>query len=249
MFTLLLVAAHSDDETAAASKLLADHAAEILILHATDSAPLDPAYARRAGFDSRDEYRAARRRELLQAMAIARLRPDQCLESKVPVPDLEAARNIRVVARAIAAVLGWHPIERVYTHAYEGGHPDHDAVALAARLAVDAAPRAVELFEFPEYHAASGALTAAQFIPRADVQATRVALGPGEQQRKQQMLDCFASQKRVLNRFPVDVEWLRPAPRHDFLQPPHEGKLYYETRPMNWTGEAWRECAREALKD
>lgn len=247
--TKLVVVAHSDDETAGASKLLADHAGELLILHATDSAPMNPDYARRAGYESRDEYRSARRSELLAAMALASVRESQCLETELPVADLDASRNIRVIARAIAAVLGrQRKIDCLYTHAYEGGHPDHDAVALAARLAVDACDRPVALLEFPEYHAASGLLTAGVLIPRPDVEGTEFALTPAEKRRKKQMLDCFVSQRRILDSFPLETEWLRPAPRYDFSAPPHPGTLYYETRPMGWTGEQWRRLAREALR-
>lgn len=249
MVTKLIVVAHSDDETAGASKLLADHAGELLILHATDSAPMNPGYARRAGYESRDEYRTARRSELLAAMALAKIGAAQCLETKLPIADLDAGRNIRAIASGIAAVLDrQREIDSLYTHGYEGGHPDHDAVALAARLAVDACHRPVALLEFPEYHAASGSLTVGGLIPRPDAEGTQFALTPAEQSRKKQMLACFVSQRRILDNFPVETEWLRPAPRYDFSTPPHPGALYYETRPMGWTGEGWRQLACEALK-
>ena len=63
------------------------------------------------------------------------------------------------------------------------------------------------------------------------------------------MLHCFLTQQRILDRFPLDAEWLRPAPRYDFTAPPHSGTLYYETRPMGWTGEEWRRLAADALKE
>lgn len=252
MLNTLLVVAHTDDESAAASKLVCDNRENLILLHATDSAPLNPEYARRAGFENRDEYRAARRAELLEAMAVAGLPPQQCIESKVAIPDLEATRNIRIIARSIASILGWHPIGRIYTHAYEGGHPDHDSVALAARLAVDATRdaggREVELWEFPEYHAASGSLIASEFIPFERVAVTRYDLSGPEQARKREMLECFRSQKRILERFPLEFEVVRPAPRYDFSRPPHEGQLYYESRPMGWSGSEWRRFAGNAMR-
>ena len=245
----LVVVAHSDDETAGASKLLADHAGEMLILHATDSAPVNPDYARRAGFESRDEYRTARRSEFLAAMELAKIPSSQCMETRVPIADLDAARNIPILEREIADVLGRHSeINCLYTHAYEGGHPDHDAVALAARLAVDASRRPVVLFEFPTYNAASGSLAVGVLIPRPDAEVTQFALTPQEQSLKKQMLACFVSQHRILDSFPLEREWLRPAPRYDFSKPPHPGTLYYETRPMGWTGEEWRRLACAALQ-
>jgi LmbE family N-acetylglucosaminyl deacetylase len=248
MVTKLVVVAHSDDETAGASKLLADHAGELRVLHATDSAPINPDYARRAGYESRDEYRAARRSELRAAMALAKIGASQCVETKLPIADLDAGRNIRAIASEIAAVLDRHrEVDSLYTHAYEGGHPDHDAVALAARLGVDNSHRSVALFEFPEYHAAGGSLTLGTLIPGPDVEGTQFTLTPAEQRRKKKMLACFVSQRRILGNFPVETEWLRPAPRYDFSAPPHPCTLYYETRPMGWTGEGWRQLAREAL--
>ena len=248
MVTKLVVVAHADDETVGASKLLADYAGELLILHITDSAPVNPEYARRAGYESRAEYRAARRTELLEAMALVGIGTSQCHETELPVADLDAARNIRSIAGAIAMVLSSHSeIDCLYTHAYEGGHPDHDAIALSARLAVDVCRRPVGLYEFPEYHAANGSLRAGALIPRLDAEGTPFALTQAEQSRKKQMLACFVSQHRILERFPVELEWLRPAPRYDFSAPPHPGTLYYETRPMGWTGEQWRQLACEAL--
>lgn len=248
MVTKLVVVAHSDDETAGASKLLADHAGNLLILHVTDSAPMNPDYAWRAGYESRDAYRTARRGELLAAMELANIHASKCLETRLPIADLDAGRNIRTIASAIAGVFGEHTgIDSLYTHAYEGGHPDHDSIALAARLAVDTIQRPVSLFEFPEYHAACGTLTLGALIPRPDVDATQISLTPAEQSRKKQMLACFVSQRRSLGNFPVETEWLRRAPPYDFSAPPHSGVLYYETRPMGWTGAQWRRMACEAL--
>lgn len=102
--TKLVVVAHAADETAGATKLLADHAGE-----------------------------------LRAAVALAKIRASQCVETKLPIADLDAGWNIRAIANEIAAVLDRHrEVDSLYTHAYEGGHPDHDAVALAARLAVAA---------------------------------------------------------------------------------------------------------------
>ncbi|MBL8176857.1 MAG: hypothetical protein JNK48_19440 [Bryobacterales bacterium] len=104
------------------------------------------------------------------------------------------------------------------------------------------------MLEFPAYHAATGSLITGVPIPRPDTEGTPFALTPAEQSRKKQMLACFVSQRRILDNFPLETEWLRPAPRYDFCAPPHPGTLYYETRPMGWTGEEWRRQASEALK-
>ena len=43
--------------------------------------------------------------------------------------------------------------EQVITHPYEGGHPDHDACAFAARAAVRHSANKAKLMEFTSYHA------------------------------------------------------------------------------------------------
>jgi hypothetical protein len=60
------------------------------------------------------------------------------------------------------------------------------------------------------------------------------------------MLDCYASQRRVLQAFPVTVERHRPAPRIDFRRPPHPGRLWYECFAWGMTGERWRALAARA---
>lgn len=81
------------------------------------------------------------------------------------------------------------------------------------------------------------------------LEGVEFALTQAEQSRKKQMLNCFVSQRRILDNFPLGSEWLRRAPRYDFSAPPHHpGTLYYETRPMGWTGDAWRRLACEAVK-
>ena len=61
------------------------------------------------------------------------------------------------------------------------------------------------------------------------------------------MLDCFVTQRAVLAAFPVGTERLRPAPDYDFIQPPHAGRLFYETFPWGMTGMRFRRLAAEAL--
>ena len=250
--TVLVVVAHYDDETIGASRLLAQQRWPVEVLHVTDSAPLNLTYARRAGFATREEYARARRREMLAAMKLAGVPARRC--QVLGIADQDAPRRVKEMAMAIARRVRngrW----RVFTHAYEGGHPDHDACALATHLAVqdlwarDSGPREpaqVELFEMPFYHAAKSAMVAAEFID-GEASAAR-PLSTRATARRQAMFRCFASQAHVFERFPKDLEPYRPAPRYDFSRPPHEGKLYYETRPLGWTWAAWRRATSKATR-
>ena len=235
----LIVVAHADDETIAASKLMGTLPDDCIVLHTTDSAPKNPKYFERAGCRSREEYAALRRAELLAAMQVVGIRPAQC--HMVSVADQEAVLHLERIKKTIA---GFFPVDRIITHAYEGGHPDHDATALAAAMAT--ACTAVELLEFPAYHAAGGVLVAGQFIPnrsRPDVEL--IPFNSEDIARKKAMFECFRSQQHLMERFSLTGELFRPAPEYDFLLPPHAGQLYYETRDLGWTYSRWREivCA------
>jgi LmbE family N-acetylglucosaminyl deacetylase len=223
---ILIAVAHADDETLGCSTILTGKN-EVYVLHATDSAPRDLKFAARAGYQTRERYRDARHRELLSMLYLAGIREDryQCLG----IADQEAPmywRRIREYVRGFEA-------ERVYTHAYEGGHPDHDAVAFA----LAGLPN---VWEFPLYHRHGG-----EFVPHtflSGVETETHVLDPARKARKQELLDCFRSQTPILRKFPVEKEVFRPAIAYDFAAPPHPGELYYEARNLGWTWPEWREA-------
>lgn len=230
---ILVAVAHADDETLGCFSVLQDHPEEVHILHATDSAPRDLKYAWRSGFATRTGYLEARQAEMRTVLERAGIPEDRyhCLG----LADQEAPKywpRIRGYAEAFGA-------DRIYTHAYEGGHPDHDAVALA----LAGLPN---VWEFPLYHGFGG-----EFVPGAFIsgEAETVVEFDGEQEAvKRSWLDCFASQQRVIRMFPIHRELFRPAAEYNFSQPPHTGELYYENRKLGWTWPEWRDATRAALK-
>ncbi len=245
-----IVVAHPDDETlglGAHFPLLGD----ALLVHVTDGAPRDGADARRAGFGRPAEYALARRRELVRALALADFIPARTVACGVP--DKEAVRALPRIVRTLAVELGAFAPELLLTHAYEGGHPDHDALALAVRLACAQLERAggppPAIAEFGGYHAAPGGGIAFDFLPApagADGRELVVELPPARAAFKDRLLGCFATQAAVLAPFPRDRERFRAAPRHDFAAAPHEGTLYYETLGWEIDGLRWRAHARSA---
>ena len=237
----LIVVAHADDETIAASRLMGTFPADCIVLHTTDSAPKNPKYFARAGCRSREEYATLRRTELMAAMEVAGIQPTQC--HLAPVADQEAVLHLELLANTIS---GFFPVDRIVTHAYEGGHPDHDATAVAVALAVRCA--GMEVMEFPAYHAAGGVLVAGEFISHKSYsKEERILLTAEDSARKKAMFGCFRSQQHLMDRFSTTVELLRRAPEYDFLQPPHEGQLYYETRDLGWTYARWRTIVSSVL--
>ena len=65
--------------------------------------------------------------------------------------------------------------------------------------------------------------------------------------RKRRMIDCFATQRWLLEQFDLATERFRLAPEYDFRLPPHPGELHYETLGWGMTGAEWRQRAADAL--
>jgi LmbE family N-acetylglucosaminyl deacetylase len=242
--SVLVVAAHPDDETIGLGGLLAA-LRDVRVIHVTDGAPRDGRDAARHGFGSIADYAAARRREALAALAVAGL--EEARAVALGVPDQEVSLHMVPVAHRIAeTVLARRP-DLVVTHAYEGGHPDHDAVAFsvhaAARLLRDPPPVA----EMTGYHAGPQGIEIGCFLPPEGAAIT-LPLTPEGAALKRRMLDCFATQREVLAAFPMGAEKLRPAPAHDFTRPPHPGALFYEHFPWGMDGTRFRVLAAAAMQ-
>ncbi|HET9212999.1 MAG TPA: PIG-L family deacetylase [Thermoanaerobaculia bacterium] len=235
---VLVVVAHPDDEVVGAGALIS-RLPDVWILHATDGAPRDPRFMARGFAGTREEYARTRRRELEEALSLAGIGPDRLLG--LGIADQEAVFEIpRLTERIARAVRELGP-ELLLTLAYEGGHPDHDAVALA----VQQAARGVEVLEMPLYHAEPGAerMAVAEFLPGPP--ETRLTLTDGERSLKQSMIEAFSTQKETLRAFlPPRDERFRPASSHDFTRPPHEGRLQYEIWGFPIDGKRWREAAK-----
>jgi len=233
-----LVVAHPDDETIAAGgslHLLPD----LLLVYVTDGAPRTLADAAVAGFGTPAAYAAARRGELMAALRIAGGSPKM---AELGVVDQDASLDMAGIARRLARLFDAHGTEAVITHAYEGGHPDHDATAFAVHAAAGRRP----VLEFAGYFAdAAGRLVTGRFLPGRC--ALAVVLTGAERARKRAMLDCFKTQARMLAVFDAGRESFRPAPAYDFAAPPLPGLLNYERWGWTMTGAHWRELAREAL--
>lgn len=236
----LLVVAHPDDETLGLGGHLARFPA-LTIVHLTDGAPRDPRFAHARGFESREAYAAARRDELERALAIAGARPSRSLG----LPDQDAALHLVAIVRALRELCRAIAPRVVLTHAYEGGHPDHDAAAFA----VHALDRALApcIVEMPFYHLDAGTLRRGLFVDGA--RGDEVRLDERALATKRAMLACFESQRDVLEPFDPRVERFRVAARPDFSRPPHEGPLYYETLGWPLSGERFRALASRALRE
>ena len=225
---VVVVGAHPDDETVGAtSVLLRGEGAGVV--HLTDGAPREPRL--RPGHPDRAAYAQLRADEAREALAIAGV----ARVVQLGGADQEVVRALAPLARELAAVLSSLAPRIVVAHAYEGGHPDHDAAALATRAALSllrrtegAAPRLVEM---TGYHLADRRLATNEFLPGP--RAVRHRLTPAEREKKRAMLDRYASQRDVLAAFGVDEEQFRLAGPVSPWARPHPGVLHYELR--GWT--------------
>jgi LmbE family N-acetylglucosaminyl deacetylase len=245
--SVLLIAAHPDDETIGAGGLLG-RLREPSILYVTDGSPRDLRDGRAAGYSTSEDYAAARRRELWNALGLVPVPKERT--RFLDVADQEAAYQLASIAERIAALLQEFRPGVVLTHPYEGGHPDHDATAFAVHAACASIAPPPVICEFTSYHAGPGdppAMETGRFLPGQDLGEV-IPLTRAERERKDSMLQCFGSQNHVLRNFPVLEERFREAPAYDFTQAPHAGRLFYENFEWGIDGAKWRQNAEEALR-
>lgn len=242
---VMAVFAHPDDETIALGGQL-DRLDEVTVVHVTNGSPLDPGDALASGFPTRATYAAARRREAEDALALAGIGAERLVG--LGIDDQDAAHRMPVIGRMLAGIIRALRPSAIVSHAYEGGHPDHDATALAVRAAIRLAGRPVELIEAPLYHGGADDWVTQRFADAAPG-TVEVPLRPPALLQKRRMLAAHASQATVLQRFTARTEWFRPAGPVDFAAPPASGRHLYDGFGWGFDGEAWMRLARAAIAD
>ncbi len=227
-----IVAAHPDDETIGASSVLRS-CHDVVVIHVTNGATLDPRWWA-PGVVDRDAYLRTREHEAERALGSVGAK-----RIALGFDDQEVVYQLDAVVHALATTLDRIRPDLILGHAYEGGHPDHDAVAFA----VARARARIPAFEMALYHGAGGVLCAGEFIEREP--QLRYALKPDELARRRSLLALYASQRAVLAPFlNVAAEKFRPAREYDFTRPPHDGALHYERLGMKPAPETWRALVR-----
>jgi N-acetylglucosamine malate deacetylase 2 len=244
-----IIAAHPDDETIAMGAQLSRFSNAVL-LHTTDGAPRDGHDSWVHGFGTTVDYAAARRNELAAALMAGEADRIRC--ETLGMADQASWLAMAELARSIAVWLKKERPAAVFVQPYEGGHPDHDAVAFAVyagcrlnEMNEDWVPAVIEM---ASYYAAGNSRATASFLPGPGV-VVRLNLSAAERRRKRLMLDCFVTQRETLVGFETETEQFRFAPTYDFTQPPHAGKLYYERYDWGISGAMWRSHAAAALAE
>jgi LmbE family N-acetylglucosaminyl deacetylase len=240
LLTLFLLA-HHDDEVFCAGHMARALAAgsRVRVLWAT-AGGLAPARRRLS--------EGARARRLLGLAA-----PDVC---EMKIPDQAAMDHVGEIAVAGLELLG-DTVEgtaAVYVPAYEGGHPDHDAVNLAASLLCSRRPD-VTVREFPLYrrHRAwlrvqspepAGGTSRAPFdllfLDEDSLRLRRHLARANASQLLPSLLPLLAISRASGRR---RLEPSRLLPVHDYARPPQSRPLLYELYTRRRFGEFQAQAA------
>lgn len=243
----LLVFAHPDDETVGLGSRLGRFG-EAHMVHVTDGSPRNEQDSRAYGFPSWREYREARRNELERALRTAGVAEmsRECLE----VADQEASLHMAELAERLARIIAERRPEVILTHAFEGGHPDHDACAFAVHMAAKIVGTGREpvplIVEAPFYHARMRGTPAAMFLPYPDAQECIFELSAAEQTCKRAIIRCFTTQQETLKNLSYSRESFRVAPEYDFGRLPHTPPLLYDSFPWGMTSQRFCGLAQQA---
>lgn len=230
----MIIVAHPDDEVIGIGARL-PHLTSSLFVHVTSGATWRCSL----------EDAATRSAELVGAFDRAGLCCDQL--RPLAYPDQSASHRLVGLTSDLAALISAEQPEAIFTHPYEGGHPDHDAIAFAIQAACGQLKHAPPIVEMAFYHRRGDGIHTGDFLPHASARSVTLRLSPNERTRKQELLDCFVSQRETLRYFGTTAERFQIAPQYDFTKPPHRGPLFYED--FDWgisSGAQWRSLARDA---
>jgi len=240
----LVLAAHPDDEVVACGALM-QRMQRATVVFATDGAPRPEGFWKKYG--SREAYAEVRRQEARRALRMAGATP-VFLSSLVPggIADQELFRTLPAAISALEQVIVQAKPQCILTLAYEGGHPDHDAVCFMASVARTRAR--LPVWESPLYHRNAEGANVMQAFPYLTGAELELCSECGQLEKKIAMFHTYESQGLVLESFRPDYETYRPLAEYDFTRPPLPWKLNYEWWGWNMTGEDVSAAFRDYLR-
>lgn len=212
---ILLIVAHPDDESLGAGILLQRNP-NTHVVFCTSGAPHRLSIWRR--FGSPWHYARIRENEARAALRIAGIEDFTFLRFR----DGKLYRALpKLYGRLAKIVNTWKPL-LIVTHAFEGGHQDHDVCSfLCARLSLSFN---VPVQEMPLYRPDSGnGHLVYQTFRESNNEGELLEPTSAELQTKQKMVSAHESQGAVTSEFDVARELFRPQLRHDYQRPAAEG--------------------------
>ena len=220
-----LVVAHPDDEVIGLGGHLAMLQRGIQVIHLNSGSVDNDVWPRKCGFADRYVYRAKRAAELAEVLRLSGIAREQwcCFD----IPDLEAPFHLVASIERLARIFAQHDTRLVFTHAYEGGNPDHDACAFIVWAAVSLLESDIPILEMPYYRQWAYAwlrprLLQQSFIPNGESVYGRL-LTPEQREQKRRLLAVYQSQAEALRHFSVEREYFRRARPVQGL--PNNGRL------------------------
>lgn len=227
----LILVAHPDDETIACGGLLQRMAASMVVF-ATDGAP--PHYGFERRFQSLKNYSTVRFQEAAAALSHV----PNCVFQRLTKPDgsyfvdQHLFHDLRDALVSLCRIARAFSPDALLSHAYEGGHIDHDACSLIMKHA--AAALSLPRFEFPLYWVDEGGKAMVQCFRDAASDPMEWRLTPAEIACKQKMFAEYKTQPGLDTGFPPDTERIRAATRTDFSIPLCRSYSYRNWRPRLW---------------
>ena len=214
----MVIVAHPDDEAIGAGVLL-QRIQDPLVVFCTDGGPKDDFFWK--AFGSRGEYVRIRHQEAKKAAKIASVKKIAFLD----FPDQELHMHLGDALEQLEKLARRHRIQAVLTHAYEGGHPDHDSCSFLGSLL--GCSLELPVWEMPLYHRTQAGGRAQTFV-EPNGRSVRVRVKASELNTKKRMVDAHKSQNLALSPFNLAVERFRPQAVYDYRRPPAAEVINYE---------------------
>ena len=212
----LIVVAHPDDEAIGCGVLL-QRLGQATVAFMTDGAPADPYFWDR--FGSRSAYAAIRAKETVKALEGIRVKT-----ARFGARDQQLMFHLEAALDWLRKAVHEGQPQSLVTHAYEGGHPDHDCCSFLCDMI--SREFGLPVWEMPLYSRDGGKLVR-QSLPR-DAEVFSLTASIREEEHKRRMIAAYESQEEFLQTFDTTTERFAVRPQHDYARRPHAGKLNYE---------------------